>query len=90
MAQMLRFYLRPDVWGSGSAMALMTETCSKLSEDYGEAHLWALRDATRAHRFYEKAGFRATGAHRIESQTDWMTPEIVMRPAVQYRKTLTP
>lgn len=56
------FYLHPDAWGSGAALALM-RACEQSLRDHGfaDAVLWVLRDNPRARGFYEKAGWRATG-----------------------------
>jgi ribosomal protein S18 acetylase RimI-like enzyme len=90
IAEIYGFYTHPDVWGSGAATELMTETCSTLAEGFGEVVLWTLRDAGRARRFYEKAGFRATGIEKAEPLTDWTTRETVERPAIEYIKSLAP
>ena len=56
------FYLHPDAWGSGAASALIAR-CHEYLRDEGftEAVLWVLRDNPRAHVFYEKSGWHATG-----------------------------
>jgi ribosomal protein S18 acetylase RimI-like enzyme len=80
------FYAHPDVWGSGAARDLMSETCAILAADYTDVVVWTLRDAPQARRFYEKAGFRVTGEEKMDPLTDWSTGERVERPAVEYLK----
>jgi len=82
------FYAHPDVWGTGIAMALMSETCAILAKGYTDVVVWTLRDAAQARRFYEKTGFRATGDEKSDSLSDWATGESVERPAVEYLKSL--
>ncbi|MCU1367466.1 MAG: acetyltransferase [Ilumatobacteraceae bacterium] len=56
------FYLRPVAWGSGLATTLMTASEEWLrSRGFGQASLWALRDNSRARRFYEKVGWSWVG-----------------------------
>jgi len=83
------FYAHPDAWGTGIAMALMSETCSILAKDYMDVVVWTLRDAAQARRFYEKVGFLPTGEEQLDSLSDWSTGESVERPAVEYLKALT-
>jgi GNAT superfamily N-acetyltransferase len=56
------FYLDPSAWGSGAATPLMQEAEGRLrAMGFSDAVLWVLRDNTRARRFYEKAGWTASG-----------------------------
>jgi GNAT superfamily N-acetyltransferase len=87
-AEIYGFYTHPAVWGSGIATLLMVDTCSELADRWDEVMVWTLRDAGRARRFYEKAGFRATGEQTSETLTDWTTGERVERPAVEYSKSI--
>jgi predicted GNAT family acetyltransferase len=88
-AEIHGFYGHPHAWGTGTATALMTETCSALAADFADVVLWTLREAARARRFYEKAGFTASGQERAEPLSDWTTGATVERIVVEYRKTLT-
>jgi GNAT superfamily N-acetyltransferase len=90
MAEINGFYCHPDAWGSGTAAALMTQTEAVLADGCSAVFLWTLRDAARARRFYEKAGFHLTGNERDEQLTDWTTGIAVERPAVEYRTGLRP
>ncbi|WP_433019195.1 N-acetyltransferase family protein [Kribbella sp. CA-294648] len=63
LAEIYSFYAHPDGWGSGVAAALMAETLGQLrAEGLTAVHLWTLRDTPQSRRFYEKSGFRETGA----------------------------
>jgi GNAT superfamily N-acetyltransferase len=82
------FFAHPDVWGTSVATTLMTETCAVLATDWKHVTLWTLEEAHRAHRFYERSGFELTGAHRIESMSDWTTTATEEHRAVEYRREL--
>jgi len=88
LAEIYGFYTHPDVWGTGAASELMSETCSALAADFTEVVLWTLRDAGRARRFYEKVGFATTGAERGERLSDWTTRDVVEPITVEYQRTL--
>jgi GNAT superfamily N-acetyltransferase len=71
-AQIPGFFAHPDVWGAGIAPLLMKQTCEVLAaSDRDQVRLWTPRDAGRARRFYEKAGFALTGRVRDTRVTDW-------------------
>ena len=82
------FYCHPSAWGTRAAALLMSEACSVLAADWTEVMLWTLQDAHRARSFYEKSGFRLTGAEKREALSNWLTGEAVERTAVQYTKPL--
>ena len=70
LGEVYAFYLHPDAWGSGVAAAMMAESLAELrGRGFPKANLWVLRDNPRARRFYEKAGWSATGA-----ETTWAGP----------------
>jgi len=83
------FYSRPEVWGTGVAGLLMEAVCSELVPAWQEAVLWTMRDARRARRFYEKAGWYLTGEEKLEPLSDWTTGTTATPPAVEYRRWLT-
>jgi GNAT superfamily N-acetyltransferase len=87
-AEIYGFYTHPNTWSTGAAMALMTEACSVLVAEFADVVLWTLRDAPRARRFYEKAGFAPSGAERAEPLSDWTTPDMVECITVEYHKVL--
>lgn len=82
------FYSHPAAWGSGAASLLMTEACSILATTWSEVVVWTMREAHRARSFYEKAGFRLTGAEKREPLSNWLTGEVVEQTLVQYAKPL--
>jgi GNAT superfamily N-acetyltransferase len=68
-AELYAIYLEPDVVGKGVGRALCTRAVDTLeSEGFRQATLWVLAGNTRARRFYERAGWHADGAERME---DW-------------------
>jgi GNAT superfamily N-acetyltransferase len=89
-AEIHGFYSHPDVWGTGIAPMLMTKMCAALAGEFEDVILWTLREAHRARRFYEKAGFCATGSTRSESLSDWITGMVQEAPAVEYARPLQP
>lgn len=59
------FYLHPAAWGRGAATQLMTASLRHLSRMGQETIVvWTHPGAARAHAFYAKSGFRATGRSR--------------------------
>jgi GNAT superfamily N-acetyltransferase len=82
------FYSNPAAWGTGAATLLMTEACSILATTWHEVVLWTMQEAHRARSFYEKVGFRLTGAEKREALSNWLTGETVEQTAVQYGKPL--
>ncbi len=83
--ELYAFYFHPDVWGDGSASALIDHVDERLrAEGFGEAVLWVLDDNPRARAFYEKHGWTATG---ITADYDLYCD--VRLPEVEYRKELS-
>lgn len=79
------FYLHPDVWGTGVAVALMEHVETRLlAEGFDTAVLWVLDDNPRARRFYERHGWAASGISA--NFDDYCAVQV---PEVEYRKTLT-
>jgi ribosomal protein S18 acetylase RimI-like enzyme len=61
------FYAHPLAWGSGIAQAMMDHGLTALREMRFEAAIvWTMRDARRARRFYEKAGFQVTSVTKSQ------------------------
>jgi GNAT superfamily N-acetyltransferase len=59
----------PQQWRSGVGRALMTEALRRLREDgYPTAVLWTPAGYGQGHAFYERMGWRATGATRAEGK----------------------
>jgi GNAT superfamily N-acetyltransferase len=68
-AELYAIYLEPEVVGTGIGRALWTRAMDGVeSEGFRRATLWVLATNERARRFYERAGWQADGAERVE---DW-------------------
>jgi GNAT superfamily N-acetyltransferase len=82
------FYLHPDAWGSGAAVALMSQSVDRLAaRGFTGAVLWVLRDNPRARAFYEKLGWHDSGREML-----WEGPHTATQPPnpvveVQYIRT---
>ncbi|PPK69027.1 GNAT family N-acetyltransferase [Actinokineospora auranticolor] len=62
-AQLHAIYAHPDAWGSGVAQTLLDEVWAGTA-DFRRVRLWTLAGATRARRFYTRAGFAESGLIR--------------------------
>ena len=61
-------YFLEEAWGKGYARLLMDFMIEKLkSAGCTKIHVWALRDNSRARRFYEKYGFTLSGNEKTVS-----------------------
>jgi GNAT superfamily N-acetyltransferase len=89
VAEIYGFYSHPVAWGTGLASLLMAETCGRLRPRWDRAVLWTHRDAGRARRFYEKAGFATTGRERVQTFSDWIGGLTADAPTVEYATRLT-
>ena len=89
-AEISACYCHPEAWGTGISVALMERTKLAVGERASRVVLWTARDAARARRFYEKAGFHVTGNTRDETLTNWTTGASADCPAVEYETRLTP
>jgi len=64
-------YAHPAAWDTGAGRALMRTALEQLRElGYQEATLWVLDSNERARRFYEKGGWRADGATKLDQRFD--------------------
>lgn len=55
-------FVRPERWGEGVGGALVDAVLAEArSRGYDRAQLWTNATNTRAHRLYERRGFRRTG-----------------------------
>ncbi len=71
----------PSRWRSGVGRALMKVALEALAEEgYQEAVLWTPAGRGGAHAFYEKLGWRATGAERAEGKHVAFRTELRSRP----------
>ncbi|MFI7212178.1 GNAT family N-acetyltransferase [Micromonospora maritima] len=74
-------HLEPDEQGRGTGRALMVDALDAMrARSWTRAVLWVLRDNAHARRFYERGGWRATGA----SRDDRIGPALV--PQVRYAR----
>jgi GNAT superfamily N-acetyltransferase len=66
-AELCAIYVHPDAWGEGLGRVLMARGAALARADgFADATLWVVRDNPRARRFYERAGWAADGAARVE------------------------
>jgi GNAT superfamily N-acetyltransferase len=65
LAHLWYLYVRPRWWGSGVAARLLSAAVVEAhARGYEVMNLWAPRANPRALAFYEREGWRATGAER--------------------------
>ena len=65
VAELYAIYVLPEAWGSGAGHGLMQAAIGWfLAEEYTTAMLWVLDDNPRAHRFYEREGWRRDGGRK--------------------------
>lgn len=75
--------LDPAVWGTGVGRDLLVPAQEGLTDDgYRSAYLWVVEGNVRARRFYEREGWRADGATKVDDQFGTGVTE------VRYRRTL--
>jgi ribosomal protein S18 acetylase RimI-like enzyme len=76
-------YLASESWGKGIGRELMTAALAHLAEaGYAHVTLWVLDTNSRARSFYEKAGFAADGAVKVDDRGSFQLRE------VRYRRPL--
>jgi GNAT superfamily N-acetyltransferase len=89
------FYIHPEAWGSGAAVALIEACHATFAERFTKASLWVLRDNPRARRFYERHGWSCGSGDEIVEDV-WSGPQMAGMPKfepvaeVQYRRVLDP
>lgn len=65
-AELYAIYVAPAHWSAGAGRALMDTVLDRaVAAGYKSISLWVLRDNPRARRFYERAGFAATGDSEV-------------------------
>lgn len=65
LGELWGLYVDPNRWGTSAATELMTCALREMSKlGYVEIRLWVLTENPRARAFYEKTGWRYTGADR--------------------------
>jgi ribosomal protein S18 acetylase RimI-like enzyme len=69
VGELYAIYVHPSVWDVGAGRALMSRAVQALRElGYARAVLWVLGSNERARRFYERAGWTADGATKVEER----------------------
>lgn len=78
--EVLALYVAPEAWSTGAGRALMEAAFDAFR---AAAHhivtLWVLHGNERAIHFYERAGFRADGASKVEDRGDVKLDELRYR-----------
>jgi GNAT superfamily N-acetyltransferase len=83
LGEVVALYVDPDRHLGGAGRLLMVEARRRLREaGFAEAILWVLDGNERAARFYEREGWVADGAHRLEH------PYGVVSNVSRYRRRL--
>jgi GNAT superfamily N-acetyltransferase len=66
VAELYALYVMPVWWSTGTGRALMERVLAEVrAEGYGRIVLWVLTENARARRFYERSGFRPSGATHV-------------------------
>lgn len=81
-AELYAIYVRPQMWSTGTGGTLLAEVVDRSTAlRYGSLSLWVLEANAKARRFYERAGFTATGERKAEERFGSV-------PEVQYARPL--
>jgi GNAT superfamily N-acetyltransferase len=68
-AELYAIYVRPRMWSTGTGRTLLAEVIDRTTALlYGSLSLWVLEANAKARRFYERAGFAATGESKAEDR----------------------
>jgi GNAT superfamily N-acetyltransferase len=82
-AELYAIYVLPGQWSRGTGRALLEGTLRlAAAAGYAEISTWALEGNARGRRFYEQAGFRATGESAVIARLGGVTE-------IRYRRALT-
>jgi GNAT superfamily N-acetyltransferase len=66
VAELYALYVLPAWWSTGTGRALMQRVLDEVrAEGYQRITLWVLAGNARARRFYERSGFRLSGATHV-------------------------
>ena len=66
VAELYALYVLPAWWSTGTGQALMQRVLAEVrAEGYPRITLWVLAGNARARRFYERSGFRLSGATHV-------------------------
>lgn len=82
-SELMAIYLRPDSWGRGLGLALLTHAIDDLgARGWAALSLWVFEANLRARRFYERAGFAIDAGRKSETYGG------TLLPALRYRRAL--
>jgi len=77
VGEIYSIYLLEEFWGEEMGAQLFEYALSNLNErGFGEVMLWVLDGNKRARKFYEKMGFVADGAKKIEEREGYVLNEV--------------
>ncbi len=80
-AELYAIYVRPAQWGTGAGRALMRQALALAAEaGYTDISLWVLEGNARGRRFYQRAGFQATGESVVLTAMGGVTEIRYRRP----------
>ena len=66
VGELYALYVAPAWWSTGTGRALMDRVLAEVrAEGYRRIVLWVLTENVRARRFYERCGFRLSGATHV-------------------------
>ena len=83
IGEVAAIYLASESWGKGFGRELMNAALAHLAgAGYAQVTLWVLDTNSRAQSFYEKAGFTADGAVKLDDRGSFQLRE------VRYRRSL--
>jgi GNAT superfamily N-acetyltransferase len=83
LAHLWHLFVRREWWGSGLATHLHAKALDEaVRRGFTAARLWTPRNSARARAFYEREGWRATGAEQYAADLDF--------DVVEYRRILVP
>ena len=79
-AEIIAIHTLPERRGTGLGHAMLTVALNQIGSQ--PVFLWAIKENTRAHRFYEKHGFLWDGGERVSAFDDALEVRYVMNTHV--------
>lgn len=77
-------YVAPEAWGRGGGLLLMDGARANLrAAGFATAGPWVIEDNLRARRFYERLGWTADGARRVDDRGDFVLLEVRYTTALE-------
>jgi ribosomal protein S18 acetylase RimI-like enzyme len=84
VAEIFAVYVRPESWRQGAGRLLCSHALHAARErECSSITLWVLKTNQAAHRFYERIGYAADGAERVNTRLTGFT-----LPEVRYRRPI--